>query len=159
MPASVNTWLVVVPVPVVPSPKSQLHDVGPPVDESLNWTAWPTLWKRPWTCRPFTACLACVRVHSQVIACCKKPFPSDAAQAIKAAAQRIWPGTERTLRPSGGKVFLSVNIYYSPGRSVRKCFRAPHAGTGRLLLTILEPHCRRVRNLPCGTARIREHKA
>jgi hypothetical protein len=27
---------------VVPSPKLQDQDVGPPVDESVNWTACPT---------------------------------------------------------------------------------------------------------------------
>ena len=27
---------------VVPSPKFQLHDVGLPVDESVNWIVWPT---------------------------------------------------------------------------------------------------------------------
>ena len=26
---------------VEPSPKAQLQDVGVPVDESVNWTAWP----------------------------------------------------------------------------------------------------------------------
>ena len=33
MPAWVNTWLVVVPVPVVPSPKFQWLEVMLPVDE------------------------------------------------------------------------------------------------------------------------------
>ena len=33
MPASVNMWLVVVPVPVVPSPKSHWVEVMLPVDE------------------------------------------------------------------------------------------------------------------------------
>jgi hypothetical protein len=39
VPAVVYTWLGCRDVDVLPSPKSQAHDVGGPVDVSVNWTA------------------------------------------------------------------------------------------------------------------------
>src|SRR3954468_24378544 len=39
VPAAANVWLGDCAVDVVPSPKSHDHDVGAPVDVSVNWTA------------------------------------------------------------------------------------------------------------------------
>ena len=41
VPALAKTWLGFLTVLVPASPKVQAHDVGLPVDVSVNWTAWP----------------------------------------------------------------------------------------------------------------------
>jgi len=40
-PAVEKAWVGLCAVELYPSPKSHDHDVGEPVDVSVNWTVWP----------------------------------------------------------------------------------------------------------------------